>query len=318
MTCASVHFWMLRKPPSPGRLSSDIMEATELPKARQIVPEGVLTAPSDQPTVRTIGVRKRSMDFSELWAYRELLFFLTWRDIKVRYKQTALGACWAVIQPLFLAGAFSLFFGRFAGLSSEGVPYTLFAYCGLLPWQLFSHTLNESSNSVVLNNTLITRVYFPRVIIPLSTVLTGLVDFSVGLLPLVVLMLYYHVVPSRAILVLPVFLLLALVAALGVGLWLSALNVRYRDVRYTVIFLTQLWLFLTPVAYSSTLVPSRWNWLFALNPMAGVVDGFRWSLLHTNPHVGLPIAVSATVALLLGATGLHYFTATQYTFADLI
>jgi lipopolysaccharide transport system permease protein len=252
-----------------------------------------------------------------LWAYRELLYFLTLRDVKVRYKQTALGAAWAVIQPLFMMLVFSLFFGRLAKLPSDGIPYPVFTFCALLPWQLFAHALTESSNSLVANERLITKVYFPRLVVPLSAVLGGLVDFAVAFVILLVMMFYYGIVPTWAILTLPAFILLAIMTALGVGLWLSALNVKYRDVRYTINFLIQFWLFATPVAYSSSIVPERWRALYGLNPMAGVVDGFRWALLGKQPP-GAMLAVSfgVVVAILIG--GLYYFRRMEQEFADVV
>jgi len=259
-----------------------------------------------------------SIDLKELWAYRELLYFLTWRDVKVRYKQTALGAAWAIIQPVFMMIVFSLFFGRLAKVPSDGVPYPIFTYCALLPWQLFSHALTESSNSLVANERLITKVYFPRLVVPVSAVLGGLVDFAVAFVILLGMMAYYHIVPTVMIVTLPLFLLLAIMTALGVGLWLSALNVQYRDVRYTITFLTQFWLFATPVAYPSSIVPERWRWLYGLNPMAGVVEGFRWALLGKSEGPGPMLAVSVAVVILLLIGGLYYFLRMDQTFADIV
>src|SRR5580704_12025465 len=221
--------------------------------------------------VLTIGPSKgfMSLNLADVWAYRELLFFLVWRDIKVRYKQTALGAAWAVIQPVMTMIVFSVFFGRLAKVPSDGIPYPVFAYTALLPWQLFAFALTESSNSLVGSQNLITKVYFPRLVIPLASVLAGIVDFAIAFVVLLCLMLYYGITPTAAVVWLPLFVLLALATALSVGLWFSALNVKYRDVRYTIPFLTQFWMFATPVAYSSTLVPERWRVWFGLNPMAG-------------------------------------------------
>src|SRR5262245_18184476 len=238
-----------------------------------------------------------SIDWPELWQYRELLYFLTWRDIKVRYKQTVLGAAWAVIQPLFLMVVFSLFFGRLAGVPSDGLPYPLFTFCGLLPWQLFAHALSESSNSLVGSQNLVTKVYFPRLVVPISAVLGGLIDFAIALVILLVMLFFYGIVPGWQIVTLPGFILLAVLAALGVGLWLAALNVQYRDVRYTITFLVQFWLFATPVAYPSSIVPEKWRALYGLNPMVGVVDGFRWALLGRPQSPGLPLLVSVIVVL---------------------
>jgi lipopolysaccharide transport system permease protein len=254
----------------------------------------------------------------ELWEYRELLYFLTWRDIKVRYKQTVLGAAWAIIQPFFIMVVFSLFFGRLAGVPSDGVPYPVFTFCALLPWQLFAHALAESSNSLVANERLITKVYFPRLVVPISAVLGGLIDFAIGFLVLLGMMAYYGVVPTLAVLALPLFVLLAVMTALGVGLWLSALNVKYRDVRYTLTFLTQFWLFMTPVAYPSSLIPEAWRPLYGLNPMAGVVEGFRWALLGKTESPGPLLAVSVGAVILILIGGLFYFRRMEETFADIV
>lgn len=259
-----------------------------------------------------------SLRFTELWEYRELLYFLTWRDIKVRYKQTILGAAWAVIQPFFGMVVFSVFFGHLAKIPSDGLPYPIFAYCALLPWQLFAHALTESSNSLVANERLITKVYFPRLVVPLSAVLAGLLDFAVAFLVLIGMLWYYGIVPTVAVFALPLFLLLAVMTALGVGLWLSALNVQYRDVRYTIPFLTQFWLFATPVAYPSSLVPKPWRALCGLNPMAGVVEGFRWALLGKAEGPGALLAVSVAVVVLLLIGGLYYFRRMEKTFADVV
>jgi len=254
----------------------------------------------------------------ELWEYRELLYFLVWRDIKVRYKQTVLGAAWAIIQPFFTMVVFSIFFGRLAGIPSDGLPYPIFAYCALLPWQLFSHALTESGNSLVGNQNLITKVYFPRLVIPLSAVLAGLVDFAVAFLVLVGMMAYYGIAPTIPAVTLPLFILLAIATALAVGLWLSALNVQYRDVRYTIPFLTQFWLFSTPIAYPSSLVPEGWRVLYGLNPMAGVVEGFRWALLGTRNAPGPMLAVSVAVVVALLVGGLYYFRRMEKGFADVV
>lgn len=253
----------------------------------------------------------------ELWAYRELMYFLVWREIKIRYKQTALGVAWAVLQPLLAMTVFSLFFGRLAGLPSDGVPYPLFTFCALLPWQLFAFALTESSHSVVSNQRLITKVYFPRLILPLAGVCVGLADFAFTFVLLVVMLAFYGVTPGWAILTLPVWTLLALTTALAVGIWFSAINVRYRDVRYTLPFLTQIWLIATPVAYSSVIVPERWRPLVALNPMVGVVDGFRWALLDT-PFPGPAVLVSSCAVVLLLVSGLFYFRSVERTFADIV
>jgi lipopolysaccharide transport system permease protein len=258
-----------------------------------------------------------AIDFSELWRYRELVLFYAIRDIKVRYKQTLLGAAWAILQPLLTMVVFSIFFGKLAGVPSDGIPYPIFAYCGLVPWQLFAYGLTQSSNRIVEDAQVISKVYFPRLIVPLASVIAGLVDFAIAFGALVVMMLYYNIIPSWAMLTLPLFTLLALIAALAVGLWLSALNVKYRDVRYTIPFLAQFWLFVTPVAYSSSLVPHKWQGLYGINPMAGVVNGFRWALLgKTPPGPILFVSIIATAVLLIG--GLFYFRRMEKSFADII
>ena len=254
----------------------------------------------------------------ELWEHRELLYFLTWRDIKVRYKQTALGVAWAVLQPLATMAVFSLFFGRLARMPSEGVPYPLFAFTALVPWTFFANGLTQAANSVVLNQNLVTKIYFPRLAIPIATVLAGAVDFVLAFLLLVVLMLYYGVPLSPRTLWIVPFSLLALVTALGVGFWLAALNVQYRDVRYTVPFLVQLWLFATPIAYPSTLLSEPWRTVYGVNPMVGVVEGFRWALLGTGAGPSKMVAVSAVVALLLLVSGAVYFRRMEQTFADVV
>lgn len=254
----------------------------------------------------------------ELWEYRELLYFLVWRDIKVRYKQTVLGAAWAIIQPFFTMVVFSIFFGILAKVPSDGIPYPVFAYCALLPWQLFAFALTQSSNSLVANQNLITKVYFPRLIVPTSSVLAGLVDFGIAFIILLGLLLYYGIVPTWAIITLPFFVLLAIITALAVGFWLSALNVEYRDVQYTIPFITQFWLFITPIAYSSTLVPPAWRTLYGLNPMVGVVEGFRWALLGTaNPPWPL-FAISVAVVLVLLWGGLFYFRRMEKHYTDIV
>jgi lipopolysaccharide transport system permease protein len=256
--------------------------------------------------------------FRELWEYRELLYFLTWRDVKVRYKQTALGAAWAIIQPFMMMVVFSLFFGRLAGIPSDGLPYPVFAYCGLLPWQLFAHALTESSNSLIANERLITRVYFPRLVVPVAAVLGGLIDFAIAFVVLLLMMAWFGIAPSWAIVTLPAFILFGAVTALSVGLWLSALNVQYRDVRYTLGFLVQFWLFVTPVAYPSSLIPERWRLLYGLNPMTGVVEGFRWALLGKADSPGNILLVSFAVVVLILIGGLLYFRRMEQQFADVI
>jgi lipopolysaccharide transport system permease protein len=262
--------------------------------------------------------RWSSIGFRELWEYRELLYFLTWRDIKVRYKQTVLGAAWAIIQPLFMMIVFSLFFGRLAKVPSDGIPYPVFSFCALLPWHLFAHALSEASDSLVGNQNLITKVYFPRLVVPISAVLGGVVDFAIAFVILLILMFYYGIAPGWAIVTLPGFILLAILTALSVGLWLSSLNVKYRDVRYTMNFLIQFWLFVTPVAYPSSIVPAQWRPLYGLNPMAGVVEGFRWALLGKSEPPGTMLWVSVVVVMLLFIGGLSYFRRMEQEFADIV
>lgn len=263
-------------------------------------------------------------DMVELWKYRELLFFLVWRDVKVRYKQTVLGVAWAILQPLLAAVVFTLLFGRMAGISSDGVAYPLFSYTGLIVWTFFAQAVTQSSSSLVNAARVITKVYFPRTAIPIAAVLAGLVDLAVTLPLLLVMMLLYRVPVHPAIILVPVFVLLAAVAAVGVGLWLSAVNVQYRDVRYVVPFLVQLWLFLTPVIYpASRVIPylERFGlpgWLLGLNPVTGVVEGFRWATLGTGAGVGPIVLVSAVSALCLLVTGAMYFRAVERSFADVV
>ena len=276
---------------------------------------------SDTP-VRWIVVepprRWPTLGLGELWAYRELLYFLVWRDVKVRYKQTVLGVAWAILQPLATMLLFSLFFGRLAKMPSDGVPYPLFALSALVPWTFFANGLTQSANSVVISQNLITKVYFPRLAIPFATVLAGALDFVLAFALLVAFMAWYGFAPSpNALGVLP-YSLLALVATLGVGMWLAALNVQYRDVRYAVPFLVQLWLFATPIAYPSTLLAGPWRTLYALNPMVAVVDGFRWSLVGTTAPPTSTIAASSAVALLVLVTGAFYFRRMEQSFADVV
>ena len=258
------------------------------------------------------------LQLGELVEYRELLYFLIWREVKVRYKQTALGIAWGIIQPFLTMVVFTVVFSRFGRVPSDGLPYPVFAFCALLPWQLFAFALGESSNSVVANQRLITKVYFPRLIIPLSAVCVGLADFVIGFVVLLGLMAYYGIAPGPAVWTLPLWTLLAVATALAVGLWLSALNVRYRDVRYTVPFLTQIWLFATPVAYPMSIVPPKWQALFALNPMVGVVEGFRWALLRNAAVPATTVGISASAVLLVLVAGLFYFRRTERTFADIV
>ncbi len=255
---------------------------------------------------------------SAVWEYRELLYFLVWRDIKVRYKQTVAGAAWAILQPLLTMALFSVVLGRLVGMPTDGVPYPIFAYTALLPWQLFSHVLGASVGSLVASQGLITKVYFPRLVIPLATVLADLADFAVAFLVLLGMMVYYRIIPGVAVAFLPVLILLALGTALAVGLWLSVLNVHYRDIGQATPFLTQLWLFATPVVYPASLVPESWRWVLGLNPMTGVVEGFRWSLLGTGQAPGLLVGLSAVVAGLTLTGALYYFRRLEANLADVI
>jgi lipopolysaccharide transport system permease protein len=260
----------------------------------------------------------RAIDLGELWQYRELLYFLVWRDIKIRYKQTVLGASWAIIQPFFTMVVFSIFFGRLAQVPSDGIPYPIFSFAALVPWTFFANGLTQSSNSVVGSQELIKKVYFPRLAIPVSAVVAGSVDFAIAFVVLLVMMGFYGILPTAAVVWLPALLLLALVTSLGAGLWLSALNVRYRDVRHAVPFLVQFWLFATPIAYPSSLLDEPWRTLYALNPMVGVIEGFRWALLGTETAPGPMLAVSSAAAIALFVGGLLYFRRMEREFADIV
>lgn len=259
-----------------------------------------------------------SLKLGELWHYRELLYFLIWRDVKVRYKQTALGAAWAIIQPVMTMVVFSLFFGKLGKIPSDGIPYPIFSFAALVPWTFFANGLSQASNSLVGSANLITKVYFPRLTIPIATVFSGIVDFVLAFLVLLAMMLYYGIVPTVNVLFLPLFLLLAVVTSLGVGLWLSALNVEFRDVRYVVPFITQFWMFATPIAYPSSLLSEPWRTIYGMNPMVGVVEGFRWALLGTGTAPGPIIAVSSLTALVILLSGAFYFRRMEKTFADVV
>jgi len=259
-----------------------------------------------------------ALDISKLWDYRELIYFLTWRDIKVRYKQTVFGAAWAIIQPLLTMVVFSIIFGKLAKIPSDNIPYPIFSFTALVPWTFFANGVSQSSNSLVGSANLINKIYFPRLIIPFSSVISGLVDFALAFIVLVGMMIYFGIVPTWNIFWLPLLLILAFITSLGTGLWLSALNVEYRDVRYAVPFITQFWLFATPIAYPSSLLSEPWRTIYGLNPMVGVVEGFRWALLGTGTAPGATIVVSslAAVALLIG--GAFYFRRMERTFADIV
>jgi lipopolysaccharide transport system permease protein len=259
-----------------------------------------------------------SLKLHDLWEYRELLYFLVWRDVKVRYKQTALGVVWAVLQPFMTMVVFSIFFGYLGNIPSDGIPYPIFTFAALLPWQLFANSLTASGNSLVNNQSLLAKVFFPRLLVPLSAVFVGLVDFSLSLVVLGGMMFYYGIYPTLSVLTLPLFILLALVTALAVGLWLSTLSVHYRDVQLTIPFLTQFWLFATPIAYPSSLLPEQWRVLYGLNPMVGVIEGFRWALLdHANPfNASFVASILVIIGLLVG--GVIFFRRMEQTFADVI
>jgi lipopolysaccharide transport system permease protein len=275
---------------------------------------------STAPVIRIEAARTwPSLKLGELWAYREVIYFLVWRDIKVRYKQTVLGAGWAMIQPLFSMLLFSLFFGRLARVPSDGIPYPLFSFCALVPWSYFSNGLTQASNSLVGNSTLIKKVYFPRLAIPIAKVLSALVDFGLAFVLLLgMTFFYYGLHPTFRILFVPLFLLLAMVTALGAAFWLSSLNVHIRDVEQTLPFLAQIWLFATPIAYPSSLLPQRWRTLFGINPMVGVVEGFRWALLGAKTAPGPILAVSCLVAVAILVSGAFWFRRLEKTFADVL
>ena len=291
---------------------------SDSPLALSSLPSGAARAAA-LPTLRIAPSKGWvPLKLSELLEYRELLYFLVWRDIKVRYKQTALGATWAIIQPFLTMVVFSLFFGHLAKMPSDGIPYPIFSFAALVPWAFFANGLSQSSNSLVGSSNLITKVYFPRLIIPLASSFSGVVDFLIAFAVLIAMMLYYGLLPTLNALWLPLFLLLAMVTSLGVSLWLSALNVEYRDVRYVVPFITQFWLFATPIAYPSSLLHEPWRTIYGLNPMVGVVEGFRWALLGTKTAPGPIIAVSSAAAIVILITGAFYFRRMEKTFADIV
>lgn len=286
-------------------------------KNRGMRPSGILTT---QPPVLIIGPSRGwvRLKLRELWEYRELIYFLVWRDVKVRYKQTVLGALWAIIQPLFSMVVFTVVFGRLAKMPSDGIPYPLFSYSALLPWNYFAQGLSSSSDSLVGSANLIRKVYFPRLVIPIAAVCGGVVDFLIAFSVLLLMMAWFGVAPTANVVWLPLFLMLALVTALGVGLWLSALNVQYRDVRYTVPFLVQFWMYTTPIVYPSSLLPEPWKTLYGLNPMAGVVEGFRWALLGVKTPPGPMLGLSAAAAALLLISGAYFFRRMEKNFADIV
>jgi len=275
---------------------------------------------TNAPPVTVILPRSRWLEVNlrELWEYRELLYFFVWRDIKVRYKQTLIGAAWAIIQPLFTMIVFSLFFGKLAGIPSDGLPHPIFYYTALLPWTYFANALSQASNTIVAHQGVITKVYFSRILLPTSAVLSGLVDFLIAFLVLLGMMLFYGIVPGWKVVWLPAFLLLAMLTAMGLGLWLSALNALYRDVRYTLPFLLQFWMFASPVAYPASLVPERWRWLYGINPMAGVIEGFRWALTGAGLAPGPMLATSFAIVLIVLAGGFVYFQRMETKVVDIV
>ena len=287
-------------------------------QAGSVATEGRADLPAGPSTIITAGGGRLLTGLREVWQYRELLYFLVWRDLKVRYRQTVLGALWAVLQPLVSAVIFTVVFGMFVKVPSEGVPDPLFAYGGLLPGQLFAFALTESTSSVVVHERLLKKVYFPRLFLPLTPVVGAVVDFAVASVVAVALLLAYRVRPGAGLLALPLLIAMVLLCAFAVSVWLAALNVKYRDVRYAVPFLVQVWFFATPIVYSSSVIPAHLRPWWALNPMAGVVDAFRWALLGTSPPAPAPLAVSIAVILVLLASGLAYFRSVEATMADLV
>ena len=259
-----------------------------------------------------------SLNLRELWMYRELIYFLTWRDLKVRYKQTALGAGWAILQPVLSMIVFSIFFGGLLNVDSGDVPYPIFSYAAILPWGVFAKALNDTGRSLVSNRAMLTKIYFPRMVIPLASVFSSLADFLIAFVVMLGLMFYYQIAPTSNIWTLPFFLLLAVITALGVGLWLSAMNVLYRDIGYMIPYITQLWFYLTPIVYSASEVPEEWQFFYALNPMVGVVEGFRWALLGSTDPPNPMIFVSAAIAIVIFITGMYYFRRMERTFADMV
>lgn len=282
------------------------------------IPVNLQLPPQREPIIISPDRSWARVDFREIWDYRELLFFLALRDIKVRYRQTVFGIAWAIIQPFCTMLVFSLFFGRLAKIPSDGVPYPIFSFAAMVPWAFFANAVSQSSDSLVGSANLISKVYFPRVLIPLAVMLSGLVDFLVAFVLMLVMMVYFQIFPTLQIIWLPGLLLLAVITALGAGLWLSALNVQFRDVRYALPFMVQIWLFITPVAYPSSLLPEPWRTFYGINPMAGVVEGFRWALLGTATAPGPIIAVSSLFSLILLVSGLLYFHRMEKSFADII
>ena len=286
---------------------------------KAVQPHQILHQLPDEPLVRIRPGRSSiGIDLRDLWAYRELLYFLTWRDLKVRYKQTILGVAWAIIQPLFTMLIFTLFFGKLAGLPSDGVPYPVFVYAGLLLWTFFSNAVTHSGNSLVGNSNLLTKVYFPRIIIPGAAVGAGLVDLLIAFGVLIVLMVYYQVSISASVVMVVPLVGLTTVFALAMGMWTSALNVKYRDIRYALPFVIQLWMFVSPVIFPSSFIPEKWRWLLTLNPLTGIIEGFRAALFGRRPFDWMAIAISTVITLVLFVYAAYVFRRMERTFADIV
>jgi len=287
------------------------MENTEAEKA-------IAVRAAEHTVIIRPSAKFATLNLRDIWQSRELVYFLTWRDLKVRYKQTILGASWAILKPFLSMVVFSIFFGGLAKMPSDNIPYPIFSYAALLPWTLFSGGFSDAAKSLVSNSNMITKIYFPRAILPLSAVLGNIVDFFIAFVVLLLMMLFYHIAPTTAVWTLPLFFIQALVASLGVGLWLAAMDVLYRDVNYVVGFLTQLWMFITPIVYSNSLVSPKWQVVYALNPMTGVVDGFRWALLGTAAPDTTTFVVSAGISIIFLITGMFYFRHMERQFADMV
>ena len=292
---------------------------SEAPQIATTATELTYNLPNEPLVVIEPGSSWRALNLREVWAYRELLYFLTWRDVKVRYKQTFLGVAWAVIQPLFTMAIFTLFFGRLAGLDARtgGIPYPLFAYVGLVPWTFFSNALTNSGNSLVGSSNLITKVYFPRMIVPTAAIAAGLLDFAIAFIILIAMMVYYQVTPSVGLLLLPALVLLITTFATAVGMWLSALNVKYRDIRFALPFMIQLWMFVSPIIYPANILPERWRWVLDLNPLTGIIEGFR-SALFAQPFNWTSLAIASVITLITLLYAAYSFTRVERHFADII
>jgi lipopolysaccharide transport system permease protein len=301
-----------------GELEADIKRQTTSAAAVSVMDDFLETPHTLLKTRRQSSKGWAWPKVRELWQFRELVFFFAWRDIKVRYKQTVMGASWAIIQPFMTMVIFSLFFGRLADVPSDGLPYPIFSYAALVPWTFFANAITQASNSLVINSNMIKKVYFPRLALPIATVMAGVLDFFLAFIVLIGMMFFYRMVPTLNALWLPLFILLALVTSLGVSLWLATMNVQFRDVHFAIPFITQVWLFMTPIAYPSSLLSEPWRTLYGLNPMAGVVEGFRWALLGTDSLSGPMLILSTIVALTLFVTGAFYFRRMEQSFADVL